>query len=63
MTAKLVAKERWLLLALLRIAFAGAAHAQSAYSVEIDLEEQTAYLLRGRQIVLPARFRLAAQVT
>jgi lipoprotein-anchoring transpeptidase ErfK/SrfK len=31
---------------------AAAAHAQSAYSVEIDLEEQTAYLVRGRQVVL-----------
>jgi lipoprotein-anchoring transpeptidase ErfK/SrfK len=31
---------------------AGAAHAQSAYSVEIDLEQQTAYLIRGRRIVL-----------
>ena len=28
------------------------AHAQSDYSVEIDLQQQTAYLIRGRQVVL-----------
>jgi lipoprotein-anchoring transpeptidase ErfK/SrfK len=43
---------RWILLGLILIALTGIAHAQSAYSVEIDLEEQTAYLLRGRQVVL-----------
>ena len=31
---------------------AQAARAESAYSVEIDLQEQTAYLIRGRRIVL-----------
>jgi lipoprotein-anchoring transpeptidase ErfK/SrfK len=44
--------SRWLLLAAILIAFTSTARAQSAYSVEIDLEEQTAYLIRGRQIVL-----------
>jgi lipoprotein-anchoring transpeptidase ErfK/SrfK len=39
-------------LAALSVAGACAASAQSAYSVEIDLEEQTAYLIRGRQVVL-----------
>jgi lipoprotein-anchoring transpeptidase ErfK/SrfK len=39
-------------LAALIVAGAGAIYAQSAYSVEIDLEEQTAYLIRGRQVVL-----------
>jgi hypothetical protein len=29
-----------------------AGHAQSGYSVEIDLEQQTAYLIQGRRIVL-----------
>ena len=28
------------------------ARAESGYSVEIDLEQQTAYLIRGRRIVL-----------
>ena len=39
---------------LLAIAFAGASSGQAApgYSVEIDLEQQTAYLIRGRRIVL-----------
>jgi lipoprotein-anchoring transpeptidase ErfK/SrfK len=41
-----------ILVAALLFAGAGAAYAQSAYSVEIDLEEQTAYLIRGRQLVL-----------
>src|SRR3954471_23908201 len=44
--------KRWLLIALFLIVGAAASHAQSAYSVEIDLEEQTAHLLRGRQVVL-----------
>ena len=39
-------------LAALFLAGAGAAGAQSGYSVEIDLEQQTAYLIRGRRIVL-----------
>jgi lipoprotein-anchoring transpeptidase ErfK/SrfK len=43
--------KRSLLIGLLLIG-AAAARAQSAYSVEIDLEEQTAYLVRGRQVVL-----------
>jgi lipoprotein-anchoring transpeptidase ErfK/SrfK len=38
--------------AALLVAGAGATYAQSAYSVEIDLEEQTAYLIHGRQVVL-----------
>jgi lipoprotein-anchoring transpeptidase ErfK/SrfK len=41
-----------ILLAALLVLGACAASAQSAYSVEIDLEEQTAYLIRGRQVVL-----------
>lgn len=39
----------WLLLGL---GCVSAARAQSGYSVEIDLEQQTAYLIRGRRIVL-----------
>jgi lipoprotein-anchoring transpeptidase ErfK/SrfK len=35
--------------------FAGTARAQSGYSVEIDLEQQTAYLIRGRRIVLASQ--------
>jgi len=31
---------------------AGMARAQSGYSIEIDLEQQTAYLIRGRRVVL-----------
>jgi len=34
------------------IVAAQAARAESAYSVEIDLQEQTAYLIRGRRVVL-----------
>ena len=37
---------------LFALGFASAARAQSDYSVEIDLEQQTAYLIRGRRIVL-----------
>jgi lipoprotein-anchoring transpeptidase ErfK/SrfK len=44
--------NRWLFTTLLLVLNAAAIHAQSAYSVEIDLEEQTAYLIRGRQVVL-----------
>jgi lipoprotein-anchoring transpeptidase ErfK/SrfK len=44
--------KRWLLIPLLLVLMASAVYAQSAYSVEIDLEEQTAYLIRGRQLVL-----------
>lgn len=44
--------RRWLLIALLLITGASVSRAQSAYSVEIDLEQQTAYLIRGRRIVL-----------
>jgi lipoprotein-anchoring transpeptidase ErfK/SrfK len=38
----------------LAMAFAGASSGQAApgYSVEIDLEQQTAYLIRGRRVVL-----------
>jgi lipoprotein-anchoring transpeptidase ErfK/SrfK len=41
-----------IILGALLVAGACAASAQSGYSVEIDLEEQTAYLIRGRQVVL-----------
>jgi lipoprotein-anchoring transpeptidase ErfK/SrfK len=44
--------RKGLFLAALLAAGAGAIHAQSASSVEIDLEEQTAYLIRGRQVIL-----------
>jgi lipoprotein-anchoring transpeptidase ErfK/SrfK len=44
--------KRWLWVTLLLIVSAFSAHAQSPYSVEIDLEEQTAYLIRGRHVVL-----------
>jgi hypothetical protein len=44
--------KTWLLIALVLGFGLSALHAQSAYSVEIDLEEQTAYLIRGRQVVL-----------
>ncbi|MEY2574399.1 MAG: hypothetical protein QOJ87_2612, partial [Verrucomicrobiota bacterium] len=44
--------SRWLLILLLLVAGAQAVRAQSGYSVEIDLEQQTAYLIRGRRIVL-----------
>jgi lipoprotein-anchoring transpeptidase ErfK/SrfK len=44
--------RKGLFFAVLFVLGAGAAYAQSAYSVEIDLEEQTAYLIRGRQVVL-----------
>ena len=44
--------EIWLLSALFLGLAVSALRAQSAYSVEIDLEEQTAYLIRGRQVVL-----------
>src|SRR4051812_28252380 len=47
--------KRWLLVALFFILGASAAYAQSGYSVEIDLEQQTAYLLRGRRIVLASQ--------
>jgi hypothetical protein len=51
-TTALQQGKRWLLLLLMLIWAASAAHAQSGYSVEIDLEQQTAYLIRGRRIVL-----------
>jgi hypothetical protein len=44
--------SRWLLILLLLVTGAQAARAQSGYSVEIDLEQQTAYLIRGRRVVL-----------
>jgi lipoprotein-anchoring transpeptidase ErfK/SrfK len=43
---------RGIFLLLLGLGCVSAAQAQSAYSVEIDLEQQTAYLIRGRRIVL-----------
>jgi lipoprotein-anchoring transpeptidase ErfK/SrfK len=43
---------RGIFLLLFALGFASAARAQSDYSVEIDLEQQTAYLIRGRRIVL-----------
>jgi hypothetical protein len=39
-------------LAALWLGAAFTSYAQSGYSVEIDLQEQTAYLIRGRRIVL-----------
>lgn len=39
----------------LLLAGASSGEAQSAYSVEIDLEQQTAYLIRGRRIVLASQ--------
>src|ERR1044072_774155 len=39
-------------LAALRLAGASGSDAQSGYSVEIDLDQQTAYLIRGRRIIL-----------
>src|SRR3954451_23191627 len=44
--------RKGLFFAVLFVLGAGATYAQSAYSVEIDLEEQTAYLIHGRQVVL-----------
>jgi lipoprotein-anchoring transpeptidase ErfK/SrfK len=44
--------KTWLLILLFLPIGIATIHAQSAYSVEIDLEEQTAYLIRGRQVVL-----------
>jgi lipoprotein-anchoring transpeptidase ErfK/SrfK len=43
---------RRIVLLLFALLGAATARAQSAYSVEIDLEQQTAYLIRGRRIVL-----------
>jgi lipoprotein-anchoring transpeptidase ErfK/SrfK len=43
---------RGIFLLLFALGFISAARAQSDYSVEIDLEQQTAYLIRGRRIVL-----------
>lgn len=44
--------RRGILLILFLIASAATSRAQSDYRVEIDLEQQTAYLIRGRRIVL-----------
>jgi lipoprotein-anchoring transpeptidase ErfK/SrfK len=44
--------RRRILLLLFLAASAATSWAQSLYRVEIDLEQQTAYLIRGRQIVL-----------
>jgi lipoprotein-anchoring transpeptidase ErfK/SrfK len=43
---------RGIFLVLLALVCVSTAAAQSGYSVEIDLEQQTAYLIRGRRIVL-----------
>jgi lipoprotein-anchoring transpeptidase ErfK/SrfK len=43
---------RGILLLLFAFGFLSVARAQPDYSVEIDLEQQTAYLIRGRRIVL-----------
>jgi lipoprotein-anchoring transpeptidase ErfK/SrfK len=45
-------RGRWIFVLLLALGCISTARAQSAYSVEIDLEQQTAYLIRGRRIVL-----------
>src|SRR4051812_42309971 len=47
--------KAWLLIAILLVLGASAAYAQSGYSVEIDLEQQTAYLIQGRRIVLASQ--------
>jgi hypothetical protein len=44
--------SRWLLILFILIMGASTSWAQSGYAVEIDLEQQTAYLIRGRRIVL-----------
>jgi lipoprotein-anchoring transpeptidase ErfK/SrfK len=44
--------RKGILLAALVLSGAQWVKAQSAYSVEIDLEQQTAYLIRGRRVVL-----------
>ncbi|HEX8489854.1 MAG TPA: L,D-transpeptidase [Chthoniobacterales bacterium] len=43
---------RGIFLVALAVACAGSAQAAPGYSVEIDLEQQTAYLIHGRRIVL-----------
>jgi len=44
--------RKGIFLAALMLAGARLGYAQSGYSVEIDLEQQTAYLIQGRRIVL-----------
>ena len=44
--------RKGILLGALLIAGAAAVRGESGYSIEIDLEQQTAYLIRGRRIVL-----------
>ena len=44
--------RKGILLGALLVAGAAAVRAQPGYSIEIDLEQQTAYLIRGRRIVL-----------
>jgi lipoprotein-anchoring transpeptidase ErfK/SrfK len=44
--------SRCLLFLLISIVLTCSGYAQSPYSVEIDLEQQTAYLIRGRRIIL-----------
>ena len=45
-------KMRWWFVAALLLAGGATLRAQSGYAVEIDLEQQTAYLIHGRRIVL-----------
>lgn len=47
--------RRGILLLLFLVATAATSWAQSDYRVEIDLEQQTAYLIRGRRIVLASQ--------
>ena len=45
-------RSRGILLLLFLLISAATSWAQSAYRVEIDLEQQTAYLIRGRRVIL-----------
>ncbi len=45
-------RSRGILLLLFLLVSAATSWAQSAYRVEIDLEQQTAYLIRGRRVIL-----------
>src|SRR2546423_14968675 len=44
--------RKGILLALLLLAGSSLLRAETGYSIEIDLEQQTAYLIHGRRIVL-----------
>ncbi|MFL6590189.1 MAG: L,D-transpeptidase [Chthoniobacterales bacterium] len=48
-------RRKGILLVGLLLASAAFARAQSGFSVEIDLQQQTAYLIRGRRIVLASQ--------